>query len=211
MAAQGGASTHARSVRTWDGTCGGAPTVFATVGGVDLDVRAGAVLAVTGDGARAALAAVACAVRIGDHVLAGLPDPDDAALRRRLVGTVRTDHHLVPSLTAHENTALPLELDGWDRADARDAARTALRRVGLAHRGDAFPDELGDDERRAVALARSVVGDRLLVLADDPRDLLQTTLLRRLADDGVAVLARTTALVRPTWADRLVVVPAAHL
>ncbi|WIE75616.1 ABC transporter ATP-binding protein [Curtobacterium sp. MCSS17_007] len=186
-------------------------TVRAAVGGTAVAVRAGEVLAVCGDGSEAALTAAATASRVGDRVFDGLPEPHAAALRRRVVGTASTDHRLVPSLTALANAALPLELDGWDGAAARDAASAALRRVGLEHRADAFPDDLLADEQRGVALARSVVGDRLLVLADDPRDLLHVTLLRRLAEDGVAVLARTTALVRPTWADRLVVVPAVQL
>ncbi|WP_082687586.1 ATP-binding cassette domain-containing protein [Curtobacterium oceanosedimentum] len=213
MAIQGAARTHAVSgMRACEtGTDGGVYTLRTAVGGVEVIVGPGEVLALAGAGSRTALTAAAAAERIGDVAFDGLSMSRAAELRRRVIGTTTTDHRLVPSLTVLGNVALPLELDGWNRGAAREAAHEALGLVDLAHRADLFPDDLSAARRRAVALARGVVGGRLLVLSDEPLDVLHVTLLRRLAANGSAVLARTTALVRPTWADRLVVVPAAHL
>ncbi|MCE7003130.1 ATP-binding cassette domain-containing protein [Kibdelosporangium philippinense] len=91
-----------------------------------------------------------------------------AALRRRRVGYVFQDLNLLASLTAAENVALPLELDGTSPRQARGQARTALSEVDLEGHGERFPDELSGGQQQRVAIARALVGDRRLVLADEP-------------------------------------------
>ena len=97
-----------------------------------------------------------------------------AAVRRRRVGYVFQDLNLLPGLTAAENVALPLELDGAGGRRARAAAVAALDLVGLAGRADAFPDQLSGGERQRVAIARAVVGERVLLLADEPTGALDS-------------------------------------
>jgi putative ABC transport system ATP-binding protein len=97
-----------------------------------------------------------------------------AALRRRRVGYVFQDLNLLPGLTAAENVALPLELDGAGTRQARAEALAALDLVGLAGRAAAFPDQLSGGERQQVAIARAVAGRRVLLLADEPTGALDS-------------------------------------
>ncbi|NHW87922.1 ATP-binding cassette domain-containing protein, partial [Escherichia coli] len=76
--------------------------------------------------------------------------------------------NLVGSLTAAENVALPLELDGTGVRTARRLALDALTDVGLSELGDRFPDQLSGGQQQRVAIARALVGQRRLVLADEP-------------------------------------------
>ncbi|WP_035699538.1 ABC transporter ATP-binding protein, partial [Glycomyces tenuis] len=122
-----------------------------------------------------------------------------AALRRRHVGYVFQDYNLVPSLTAAENAALPLELDGMGVGKARKAALAALEEVGLdAQIADRFPDEVSGGQAQRTAIARALIGERRLVLADEPTGALDSTtgedvlkLLRKRCDQGAAGLLVT--------------------
>ena len=107
---------------------------------------------------------------------------DKARLRRRTIGYVFQDFNLLPGLTAAENVALPLELDGIPARKARQAGIAALERLGLADRADHYPDQLSGGERQRVAIARAVVGERHLLLADEPSGALDST-------NGEAVMA----------------------
>lgn len=89
-----------------------------------------------------------------------------AAFRRGRVGIVFQSFHLIPTMTAHENVAIPLELQG-DR-DAFDKAAEELKIVGLADRLDHYPSQLSGGEQQRVALARALVPDPGLLLADEP-------------------------------------------
>ncbi len=89
-----------------------------------------------------------------------------ALFRREHVGIVFQSFHLVPSMTALENVAIPLEFAG--RADAFERAREELGLVGLGHRVDHYPSQLSGGEQQRVALARAVVGDPDILLADEP-------------------------------------------
>lgn len=134
-----------------------------------------------------------------------------AEVRRRRVGFVFQGYNLLSGLTAAENVAAPLELDGVGAGTARTAAIERLGAVGLADRADAFPDDLSGGERQRVAIARGLVGDRRLLLADEPTGALdQVTgasimrLLREACSGNAAVVVVTHDPVVAGWADRTV-------
>ena len=78
------------------------------------------------------------------------------------------DFNLLPGLTAAENVSLPLELDGLSARKARVAGLRGLERLGLGKRAAHYPDQLSGGERQRVAIARAMVGERRLLLADEP-------------------------------------------
>jgi len=134
-----------------------------------------------------------------------------AALRRRHVGYVFQDLNLLASLTAVENVALPLELDGIRVRRARRLAEEALSQVELADHAARFPDEMSGGQQQRVAIARALVGQRRLVLADEPTGALDTEtgeavlrLLRSRVDDGAAGVLVTHEARHAAWADRVV-------
>ena len=121
------------------------------------------------------------------------------------------DFNLLAGLTAAENVALPLELDGIGQHAARAAGLAALDELGLADRADRFPDDLSGGERQRVAIARAVVGDRRLLLADEPTGALDSVngeavmrLLRAACKRGVAGVVVTHDAQLASWADRVV-------
>jgi putative ABC transport system ATP-binding protein len=143
--------------------------------------------------------------------LSSLSVGDLAALRRSAVGYVFQELNLVGGLTAAENVALPLELDGVSARQARQQALQALRLVGLADGGSRFPDGLSGGEQQRVAIARALIGERRLILADEPTGALDSgtgeeiiALLRRRCDEGAAVLLVTHEPRYAAWADRVV-------
>src|SRR5262249_2100616 len=116
-----------------------------------------------------------------------------ARMRRRSIGYVFQDFNLLPGLTALENVTLPLELDGVTSRPARAAALDAMDELDVAERVDRYPDELSGGERQRVAIARAIVGDRGLLLADEPTGALDSVngegvmrLLRAATHRGVA-------------------------
>ena len=143
--------------------------------------------------------------------LARLSRNGKARLRRRSIGFVFQDFNLLPGLTAAENVALPLELDGVPARRARIAGMNALESLGLADRASHFPDQLSGGERQRVAIARAVVGDRQLVLADEPSGALDTAngeavmrLIRAACQRGMAAVVTTHDAQLASWADRVV-------
>ncbi|MBP2583295.1 MULTISPECIES: ABC transporter ATP-binding protein [unclassified Streptomyces] len=134
-----------------------------------------------------------------------------AALRRRSIGYVFQDYNLIPALTAAENVALPRELDGTSSRKARVEALKALEEMGLGHLADRFPDEMSGGQQQRVAIARALVGDRRLVLADEPTGALDSetgesvlALLRSRCDAGAAGVLVTHEPRFAAWADRVV-------
>jgi putative ABC transport system ATP-binding protein len=134
-----------------------------------------------------------------------------AALRRRQVGYVFQELNLITALTAVENVALPRELDGVRARTARAEALAALEQVGLAEVADYFPDQLSGGEQQRVAIARALVGQRPLLLADEPTGALDTlageailALLRARCDAGVAGLLVTHESRYAGYADRVI-------
>ena len=187
--------------------------------GVSLTVSAGELVAVMGPSGsgKSTLLNVAGgldtvttgAVLVEGHDLAALTKAELAAVRRRSAGYVFQDLNLIPTLTAAENVALPLELDG--RRRTASLARLALEDVGVADLADRYPDEMSGGQQQRVAIARALVGERRLVLADEPTGALDSetgeavlTLLRRRVDQGCAGVLVTHESRHAAWADRVV-------
>jgi len=134
-----------------------------------------------------------------------------AGLRRRSIGSVFQDFNLVPALTAAENVALPRELDGDSSRAARRLATAALDEVGIGELADRFPDDMSGGQQQRVAIARALVGDRRLVLADEPTGALDSEtgeavlrLLRQRCDAGASGVLVTHEARHAGWADRVV-------
>lgn len=150
-------------------------------------------------------------VTIAGQSLVGMDRSGLAGLRRRHIGFIFQNLNLVPSLTAVENIALPLEFDGKSPRSAARVARRSLERIGIEDLADRFPSELSGGERQRVAIARAIVGPRSIVLADEPTAALDDVtsrvvmdLLASLTNDGVAVLVATHDAEFAAYADRVV-------
>jgi putative ABC transport system ATP-binding protein len=150
-------------------------------------------------------------VRVEGTDLAGLGQRGRAAMRRTSIGYVFQDFNLIPALTAIENVALPRELDGQGTRAARRAARVALEEVGIGDLASRFPDEMSGGQQQRVAIARAIVGERRLILADEPTGALDSEtgeevlrLLRARCDAGAAGVLVTHEARHAAWADRVV-------
>ncbi|MGH3715938.1 MAG: ABC transporter ATP-binding protein [Micromonosporaceae bacterium] len=150
-------------------------------------------------------------VSVEGEVLGTLSRRKLAVLRRRRVGYVFQDLNLLPSLTALENVALPLELDRAGVRAARRAALAALTDVAVADLARRFPDEMSGGQQQRVAIARALVGERRLILADEPTGALDSEngeavlrLLRERVDAGAAGMLVTHEARHAAWADRVI-------
>lgn len=155
------------------------------LGGVDLSLAAGERVAIVGRSGTGKSSLL--------HVLAGLDDvnqgqifvagepmaaaSNDArtALRRKYMGFVYQQHHLLPEFSALENVALPLRLNGLSQTIAEQQSRELLDRIGLGARVQHLPGELSGGERQRVAVARALIHQPKLVMADEPTGNLDTT------------------------------------
>ncbi len=150
-------------------------------------------------------------VSVEGTVLGELGQAGRARMRRTSIGYVFQDFNLIPALTAAENVALPRELDGERTRAARVLALAALEEVGMADLADRFPDEMSGGQQQRVAIARAIVGERRLILADEPTGALDTDtgeevlrLLRGRCDAGAAGVLVTHEARHAAWADRVV-------
>ena len=175
--------------------------------GIDLDIPAGQSIAVvgpSGSGKTSLLMVMAGlepvtagSIRVAGQPIQGLSEDDLAKLRGRDVGIVFQSFHLVPTMTAIENVALPMELRGDDEAGIR--ASHLLRDVGLGDRVDHYPSQLSGGEQQRVALARALAPAPRVLLADEPTGNLDektsgdvTELLFRLHKKTLATLVLIT-------------------
>jgi putative ABC transport system ATP-binding protein len=150
-------------------------------------------------------------VAIDGASLGSMSRKDKACLRRRTIGYVFQEFNLLAGLSALENVALPLELDGLAAKKAQAAGMAALEDLGLADRAAHYPDELSGGERQRVAIARAVVGERHLLLADEPSGALDSTngeavmrMILTACKRGVAAVVVTHDAQLASWADRVV-------
>ena len=188
---------------------------------VDLSVDAGALVAVMGasGSGKSTLLTIAGSLEdpttgdvfVDGKALAKMSRNDRARLRRRSIGYVFQDFNLLAGLSAVENVSLPLELDGLSAGKARIAGMAALEELGLSDQASRFPDQLSGGERQRVAIARAVVGERHLLLADEPSGALDSVngeavmrLVVAACHRGVAAVVVTHDAQLASWADRVV-------
>ena len=213
--------TSTLELRQVSKTYGSGPTEVHALREVDLSVEGGELVAVMGPSGsgKSTLLTIAGslekptsgAVLIDDVELSSVSRSDQAKMRRRSIGYVFQDFNLLPGLTAVENVTLPLELDGIGAKAARAAGLEALEELGVADQEARFPDELSGGERQRVAIARAIVGERRLLLADEPTGALDSVngeavmrLLRAATQRGVAGVVVTHEAHLASWADRVV-------
>jgi len=183
--------------------------------GIDLEVARGETVGVvgpSGSGKTSMIMLVAglerCSagrVAVAGHDITDLDEDSLAVFRRDTIGVVFQSFHLVPTMTARENVAVPLELAGRD--DAFERAEAALARVGLDHRLEHYPGQLSGGEQQRVALARAFAPEPSLVLADEPTGNLDGETGQRIVEmmfDHAAEAGTTLMLIThdPAIADR---------
>jgi len=128
------------------------------------------------------------AIWLDGQNLAAMDERQRTLFRRRNIGFVFQFFNLIPTLTVWENVVLPLELNGIEGQAARGRAEPLLEAVGLSDRGDSFPDRLSGGEQQRIAIARALVHDPQLVLADEPTGNLD----QETGDQVLALLDRLT-------------------
>lgn len=188
---------------------------------VDLTLRAGELVAIMGPSGsgKSTLLTIAGGldapsegdVEVEGRSIVGASTSALARMRRRSIGYVFQDLNLIPTLTAAENVALPLELDGASRRSALRSARKSIDDLELGDLVDRFPDEMSGGQQQRIAIARALVGPRRVLLADEPTGALDSQtgeavlrLLRRRIDRGAAGLLVTHDARHAAWADRIV-------
>lgn len=169
--------------------------------GIDLDVSLGEAVAIigpSGSGKSTLLMvtaglerATSGRVTVAGSDLGALDEDGLARLRAEKIGIVFQSFHLVPTMTAIENVALPMEFLGRD--DALDAAQDALEEVGLSHRTSHFPGQLSGGEQQRVAIARALSTRPTLILADEPTGNLDQSTGALVMDLLFALKERTGA------------------
>lgn len=167
--------------------------------GVDMHISAGECVALvgkSGSGKSSLLNIIsgidradAGAVTVDGYDVLGMDETARTRFRRHSIGFVFQFFNLVPTLTVIENVLLPLELNGVTGALARERALALLADVGLADRANTAPDRLSGGEQQRVAVARALVHEPAVVLADEPTGNLDS-------DTGLVVLQLLTRLVR---------------
>jgi putative ABC transport system ATP-binding protein len=200
---------------------GSGPSEVHALSSVDLAVEPGELVAVMGPSGSGKSTLLTIAGSLEDATsgevlvdgveLQSVSRSDRARMRRRSIGYVFQDFNLLPGLTALENVTLPLELDGLRAKAAQGTGLGALEELDVAEHANRYPDELSGGERQRVAIARAIVGERGLLLADEPTGALDSVngesvmrLLRAATQRGVAGVVVTHEAQLAAWADRVV-------
>lgn len=150
-------------------------------------------------------------ILINDIELTALSERDSSLFRRRHIGFIYQFFNLIPTLTAAENIALILQLNNYPKAEISARVDNILASVGLENRADSFPDQLSGGEQQRIAIARAIVHEPALVLADEPTGNLDAhtgeqilLLLRELVTAKAATLILVThSLAVARKADRI--------
>ncbi|MBD2759388.1 ABC transporter ATP-binding protein [Yimella sp. cx-573] len=214
-------SAAAIELRGVSRTHGSGDTLVTSLDSVDLRVMPGELVAVMGPSGSGKSTLLNLAggldtptsgqVAVRGTDLAGLSAKQLAKLRRTTLGFVFQDLNLIPSLTAIENVCLPMELDGLSPRKARGIALEQLQDVGIGELADRFPEEMSGGQQQRAAIARALVGERDVILADEPTGALDSTtgeavlaVLRKQCDRGAAGLLVTHEARHAAWADRVI-------
>jgi putative ABC transport system ATP-binding protein len=220
--------TSALELRQVSKVYGSGPTEVHALREVDLSVKRGELVAIMGPSGsgKSTLLTIAGSLEeaasgqvLVDGVdLAGISRAERARMRRRSIGYVFQDFNLLPGLTAVENVTLPLELDGIGAKAARATGLEAMEQLDVAAHADRYADELSGGERQRVAITRAIVGERGLLLADEPTGALDSVngeavmrLLRSATRSGVAGVVVTHEAQLASWADRVVFLRDGHV
>jgi putative ABC transport system ATP-binding protein len=220
--------TSALELRQVSKVYGSGPTEVHALSEIDLSVECGELVAVMGPSGsgKSTLLTIAGSLEeassgqvLVDGVdLVSVSRSERARMRRQSIGYVFQDFNLLPGLTAVENVTLPLELDGVRTKAARATGLKALEELDVADYADRYPDELSGGERQRVAIARAIVGERGLLLADEPTGALDSVngegvmrLLRAATQRGIAGVVVTHEAQLASWADRVVFLRDGHV
>lgn len=186
---------------------GSGSTAITALDGIDLQVRQGEFLAVTGPSGsgKSSLmsllglldAPTAGVLRFRGKDIVRLHSDDRAVLRNRHIGFIFQSYHLLPRRSARGNVEMPLLYAGMSAPERRQRTAAALARVGLTERADAFPAELSGGEQQRVAIARALVGEPDLLLADEPTGALDSRTASMILTllEGIRSEGRTLILV----------------
>jgi ABC-type lipoprotein export system ATPase subunit len=189
--------------------------------GVSLDVRAGEMVALVGPsgcGKSTLLNLVGCVdlptsgeVRVDGRITSALSDDALTVLRRDRVGTIFQFFNLLPALSVFDNVALPLVLQRRPGAEIAERVGAALEAVGITAKRNVFPAQISGGQMQRAAIARAIVHQPAILLADEPTGNLDTAngenvlrLLRDLADGGQAILMATHSIEAAAVCDRTI-------
>jgi putative ABC transport system ATP-binding protein len=192
------------------------------LGGVSLDVLSGelvAIMGASGSGKSTLLAALGGLdlvdegeVFIEGRSVSELNAKEASRLRRQALGFIFQDLNLVSSLTIEENVALPLELDGIHKQELKEQVSRALDEMGIASISKRYPDQVSGGQRQRAAIARCFIGERKILLADEPTGALDSRSseevirqIRSKVDQGLAGIIVTHDAKIAGWADRILI------
>ena len=189
--------------------------------GIDLEIQPGELVAMMGPSGcgkstllniiGGLLEADSGSISLGEFSYGTKPPSRVVNVRRRGIGWIFQDFHLIDRLNALDNVIFALELSGVPTAQAEEQAREALDKVGLSDRMEFIPDQLSGGQRQRVAIARAIAGSRPLLLADEPTGNLDVQsgqeiidLFKQLCEeDGMSVLMVTHDPTLASMADRM--------